>query len=227
MRSYEQYCPIARGAEVFAERWTPIIVRNILYGCHGFNEIIDGAPGLSRSLLSRRLAELERAGLIVARPKEDGRGHWYEPTGAGLALKPVLEALGAWGETWIEMRRDHADTANILWSWCTVYLAHDDLPNHRVVIRFDFEQKGGRRSAWMLIEDGGAELCSDWPGFEEDIVVEVEDPLAFALWHAGQLDWGRLLRSGAVRLSGPADLRRMLPRWNSRPSLGATTESGR
>lgn len=79
----------------------------------------------------------------------------------------------------------------------------------------------------MLIEDRGAELCADWPGYEEDLVVEVADPLDFALWHTGQLAWGRLLKSGAVRLSGPADLRRKLPRWNRRPSLGKTTGSGR
>lgn len=223
MRSYEQYCPIARGAEVFAERWTPIIMRNILYGCHGFNEIIDGAPGLSRSLLSRRLGELERAGLVVARPKEDGRGSWYEPTEAGLDLKPVLAALGTWGESWVEMRRDHANTANVLWSWCTVYLAREDLPDDRVVVRFDFEQGGDRRSAWMVLEGGDAELCADWPGYEEDVVVEVVDALALAMWHAGQVEWGRLVRSGAVRLSGPEHLQRMLPRWNRRPGLGAAS----
>src|SRR5437660_6949150 len=94
MRTYGQYCPVARGAEVFAERWTPIIMRNILYGCRTFTEIADGAPGLSRALLIRRLRQLEHAGIIKTRSKPDRHGSLYEPTDAGRALEPVLTALG-------------------------------------------------------------------------------------------------------------------------------------
>lgn len=85
MRSYGQYGPVARGAEVFAERWTPIIMRNILYGCRTFNEIAAGAPGLSRALLTRRLRELERAGIIEILAKPNGRGSLYQPSEAGRA----------------------------------------------------------------------------------------------------------------------------------------------
>src|SRR5680860_393484 len=92
MRTYGQYCPIARGSEVVAERWTPIILRNILLGCHTFNEIAAGAPGLSRALLTRRLHELERAGVIDIRPKPGGHGSLYEPTSAGRDLSNVLDA---------------------------------------------------------------------------------------------------------------------------------------
>jgi DNA-binding HxlR family transcriptional regulator len=93
MRSYSQFCPIARGSEIFAERWTPIILRNLLLGCHSYNQIAAGAPGLSRALLSRRLRELERARLVAIRPKAGGRGSRYEPTPAAEAMWPVLRAL--------------------------------------------------------------------------------------------------------------------------------------
>ena len=89
MRTYGQYCPIARAAELLAERWSIIILRNILVGCKTFNEIADGAPGLSRGLLSRRLRELERAGVLEIRPKPDGHGSIYAPTQAGRELSEV------------------------------------------------------------------------------------------------------------------------------------------
>lgn len=103
VRSYGQFCPIARGSEVLAERWTPIILRNVLMGCHTFNEIAAGAPGLSRALLTRRLRELGRAGVIEIRPKTDGRGSIYEPTIQGRELWDVLQALGGWAERWMEV----------------------------------------------------------------------------------------------------------------------------
>ena len=143
MRSYGQYCPVARGAEVFAERWTPIIMRNILYGCRTFNEIAAGAPGLSRALLVRRLRELERVGVIESRPKPDGHGSLYVPTAAGLALEPVLTALGVWGDQWMDVRPEHSDPGVALWSWCQVYLRREALPERRVLVRFEFEY-GGR-----------------------------------------------------------------------------------
>jgi DNA-binding HxlR family transcriptional regulator len=98
MRSYGQYCPIARASELLAERWSIIVLRNIvILGCRTFNEIADGAPGLSRGLLSKRLRELERAGVIEIRPKPDGPGSIYEPTEAGLELTQVMNALQHWG----------------------------------------------------------------------------------------------------------------------------------
>ena len=93
MRNYGQYCPIARASELLAERWSIIILRNILIGCQTFNEIANGAPGLSRGLLSRRLRELERAGVIEIRPKPDGPGSIYEPARAGRELSDVMVAI--------------------------------------------------------------------------------------------------------------------------------------
>jgi DNA-binding HxlR family transcriptional regulator len=220
MRSYQQYCPVARGAEVFAERWTPIIMRNILFGCETFNQIADGAPGLSRSLLTKRLRELERAGVITIIQKEHGHGSLYLPTEAGLALEPVLNALGAWGEMWMEVRPVHTEPGVVLWSWCQVYLKRDLLPKERVVVRFDFEYRGRPDRAWLLINKGEAELCATDPGYGEDLVVEVNDTMVFARWHLGHIDWANALRSGGITVRGRQDLRKALPTWNRRPEMG-------
>jgi len=89
---YGQYCPIALGAEVLAERWTPIILRNLLVGCERFGEILDGAPGLSRSVLVQRLRGLERDG--VGARTGSGATTWYRLTEAGYELADVVMALG-------------------------------------------------------------------------------------------------------------------------------------
>ena len=220
MRSYNQYCPVARGAEVFAERWTPVIMRNILYGCQTFNSIADGAPGLSRSLLTKRLRELERAGVIKIVPKQDGRGSLYVPTDAGQALQPVLNALAMWGEMWMEVRPVHTEPGIVLWSWATVFLNRDALPDQRVVVRFDFDYAGKPDTAWLLLENGDGELCATDPGHGDDLIVEVHDTMTLARWHLGHIEWGNALRSGGIVVHGPTELRRALPTWNLRPLKG-------
>lgn len=219
MGNYGQFCPIARGSEVLAERWTPIILRNVLMGCDTFNEIATGAPGLSRTLLTRRLHEMERAGVIQIRPKPGGRGSLYEPTPAGRGLESVLQALAAWAEQWIEMTPEHADPGVVLWSWSRDFLRADCLPDRRVVVRFEYVRRGRTERAWLLIDRREAEVCLFDPGFGEDLIVVIEDSLAFARWHMGLADWGRSLRSGAIRVSGSRELRRALPTWNAGPEV--------
>ena len=136
VRTYGQYCPIARGAEIFAERWTPLIIRNLYLGCGNFSEILEGAPGLSRTLLSQRLKQLERLGVVESAPKPDRRGHHYKLTSAGHDLFTVCQSLGAWGARWLEIAPENLDPFVALWSMCNA-LRRDRLPDRRVVIRFD------------------------------------------------------------------------------------------
>ena len=217
VRSYGQYCPIARASELLGERWSIIIIRNILVGCQTFNEIANGAPGLSRGLLSRRLRELERAGVIEIRRKPDRPGSTYEPTPAGRELSEVMFALENWGRKWAELKPEHAHPGVVLWVWANFFLDHDRLPHRRVLVRFDYPTlpESGRRS-WMLIERGDAEYCLKYPGGEEELIVVVNDPLAFARWHSGQIEWGDALRSGAIEVKGAPALARALPTWNRR-----------
>jgi len=221
MRTYGQFCPIARGSEILAERWTPIILRNILQGCRTFNQIAAGAPGLSRALLTRRLRELEHAGVIQIHPKPDGHGSLYEPTAAGRDLSGVLLALGGWAERWTQLTTKHADPEMVLWSWCQEFLRRDLLPEGRVVVRFDFLFGGRKTRGWLLIEGREGELCRVDPGFGDDLVVTITDPLIFTHWHMGRVDWAAALRSGGIQVSGPRALSRALPTWNAGPETNA------
>jgi DNA-binding HxlR family transcriptional regulator len=150
VRTYGQYCPIARGAEIFAERWTPLIIRNLYLGCGSFSEILEGAPGLSRTLLSQRLKRLELLGIIDSAPKPDGRGSHYELTPSGHDLFKVCASLGEWGAAWLEIAPQHLDPFVALWSMCNA-LRRERLPDRRVVIRFDFTSRQHHERLWLLI----------------------------------------------------------------------------
>jgi DNA-binding HxlR family transcriptional regulator len=212
VRTYGQYCPIARGAEIFAERWTPLIVRNLYLGCGGFSEILDGAPGLSRTLLSQRLKQLERLGVVASTPKPDGRGLRYQLTSAGRDLFKVCQSLGEWGARWLEIAPENLDPYVALWSMCKA-LRRDRLPERRVVVRFDFS--GRRRERyWLVIERGDTEICKTFPG-DEDLFITAEAE-AFVKWHAGQLGWAEATREGRIQLDGSPSLVRAFPSWNAR-----------
>jgi DNA-binding HxlR family transcriptional regulator len=214
VRTYGQYCPIARGAEIFGERWTPLIVRNLYLGCGSFGEILEGAPGLSRTLLSQRLKELERRGVVESAPKRGGRGHHYELTSAGRDLFKVCEALGEWGARWLEIAPENLDPFVALWSMCNA-LRRDRLPDRRVVIRFDFTGRPGRERYWLLIERGETEICKTYPGLDEDLYITAEAE-AFVKWHAGQLSWAEATREDRIQLDGSPALARAFPTWNAR-----------
>jgi len=214
MRTYGQYCPIARGAEIFAERWTPLIIRNLYLGCTGFSEILEGAPGLSRTLLSHRLKQLERLGVVEAAPKPDRRGHHYELTPAGHELFAVCRSLGEWGARWLEIAPENLDPFVALWSMCNA-LRRERLPDQRLVIRFEFTGRPRRERYWLIIERGDTEICKTYPGHDEDLAVTAEAE-AFVKWHAGQLTWAQATRENRIQLDGPWALVRAFPTWNAR-----------
>ena len=223
MKGYGQFCPIARASEVLAERWTPIIVRNLVLGCTTFNEIAAGAPGLSRALLTMRLRELQRTGVIEISPKLGGHGSVYELTPAGRELRGVLFAMGGWALRWLEIAPEESDPDVVLWLWCHSFLRRDRLPDRRVLVRFDFAdaRRGRPARGWLLVESKDAEICSKRPGFEEDLVVTVNDSKAFGAWHLGLVDWAQMLRSGKIRVDGRRDLALALPTWNAGPQAHA------
>ncbi|HEY2995131.1 MAG TPA: helix-turn-helix domain-containing protein, partial [Methylomirabilota bacterium] len=106
MKGYGQFCPIAMACETFAERWTPLILRELLAGARRFNEIRQGMPLISRTVLSRRLRELEDAGVVQSQALSRGRGREYRATRAAEELRPVLERLGEWGQRWATTQFD-------------------------------------------------------------------------------------------------------------------------
>ncbi len=222
MRSYGQYCPIARASEILAERWTPLVLRNLMFGADTFSQVLRGVPQMSRSMLVTRLKELERAGLLVREPQKAGRGSRYVLTDAGRDLAGVMSELSAWGERWVEVGPEHTDPGFALWAWCLVQLDRTELPDGRVVVAFDFEdQPPGNRYYWLLVEHGDAQVCYTDPGDEPAVRVTAESA-ALVDWHRGSLSWASALRSRRIVVTGDRAIAAALPRWNLRePRLTA------
>lgn len=212
MSSYGQYCPIARGAEIFADRWTPLIIRELLAGTHHFNDLERGLPGISRSLLAQRLRRLEHAGIIERRPAADGRRTEYHLTPAGLDLRQVVDSLGEWGAHWAfgNPKADELDPALLLW-WMHRRINLDLLPPRRVVVGFDF--RGAKRQRlWLLLEPRDVSVCFKNPGFETDLMVTADIAAFYKVW-LGRISLESALREGLVEIDGPPALARAFPRW--------------
>ncbi len=222
MRSYGQYCPIARASEILAERWTPLVIRNLMFGASTFSAISQGVPSMSRSMLVTRLKELEHAGIVTREPKPTGVGSLYFLTAAGQDLAGVLETMAVWGERWAEIGTEHTDPGFALWAWCTAQLNRDALPAQRVVVVFRFvDQPPAHRTYWLLVENRDAHVCYTDPGGEPALYVEAQTR-CFLDWHRGQLSWSRALRSHRITVSGDPTLATNLPRWNARKPRWAT-----
>lgn len=216
MPSYGQYCPISRAAEILAERWTLLVVRNLLLGCTRFSDIAGGVPGMSRSLLTDRLRKLEDAGIVRTTPIEGRAGREYHLTDAGRALWDVVGPLAAWGRQWLELQPEHTDPSFALWAWVHVHLNKGALPEERVLVEFLFpEQPPAYRRFWLLVEGGEGELCYRDPGFEPDLHVKARSE-AFTRWHIGEMEWWSAVKAGEIEVSGPRRLAKQLPTWNER-----------
>jgi DNA-binding HxlR family transcriptional regulator len=214
MHGYGQFCPVAVACEVFAERWTPLILRELFAGSRRFAEIRRGIPLVSRALLTQRLRHLEDAGVIESRPA--GRGREYHLSQAGAEFHGVIEALGAWGQRWIHGRTSvqNLDAMLLMWN-IRRRLAVDDLPERRIVVQFDFRGVPvgrGPATSWLIVSRAEIDVCLKDPGYGIDLVVTA-DLAAFTKVWLGDLSLEQALRSHTVRLEGPRELVRAFPGW--------------
>ncbi|TMD59258.1 MAG: helix-turn-helix transcriptional regulator [Chloroflexi bacterium] len=208
---YGQFCPVSRGAEIFAERWTPLILRELLNGSHRFSELQIGLPRISRNLLTQRLTSLAIAGVVERRPAERGRGFSYHLTAAGEELRAVVEALGAWGYRWggADLPSGQLDPVLLMWFIRRRVQIHT-VRRARTVVRFDFRRP--RRSFWLRIEPPAVDLCFTDEGFDVELAVEADLAALTAVW-LGRLRLADATAAGSVRLDGEEDARSLFGRW--------------
>ena len=212
MRTYGQYCPIARGAEVFAERWTPMIIRNLHLGCGNFGEILDGAPGLAGTVLSRRLKQLGRHGVVESAPEGDGRGHRYELDDCGPRARRSVQVARRVGRA---LDRDRPREPRSLCGPVVDVQRAPPRPAPGSTRRHPLRLHRLRRERyWLLIELGDTEICKTYPGLDEDLYITAEAE-AFVNY-AGQLSWTQAIGEGRIQLDGLPSLIRAFPTWNAR-----------
>lgn len=212
MQKYRQYCPVARAAEIVADRWTPLILRELTLGSHRFNDIERGLPGISRSLLASRLRDLEGAGVVERLPGVQAKSAAYHLSQAGRDLKGVIEALGAWGVRWAftDPKPEELDAGLLVWK-IHQRINRDLLPERRTVVEFDFTGAGGRR-VWLLLEPREVSVCVTPPGFESDLIVRADLRFFYDVWF-GRADYDAAIRCGTVVVEGLPALARQLPHW--------------
>ena len=217
--AYHQFCPVAKAMELLDERWTLLIVRELGSGSVRFNELRRGLPRISPSLLSKRLQHLVRAGVVERQAEANDVRYLLTP--AGQELRPVVEALGAWGVRWIgELGEEDLDPQLLLWDMHR-NVDRRELPSGRTVIRFRFPDAPVKaRDWWMVITADEADVCDVDPGHPVSVTVTAHLRSMVEVWR-GDLRWSDVIRSGAVEVSGPERLRRALPRWFT-PSIFAS-----
>ena len=211
MRSYAQYCPIAKGSEILGDRWTLLIVREMLGGASGFNELQRGLPGISRSVLTDRMRSLERAEIVARRTGPRGRTLGYQLTAAGRDLEPVVQAIGEWGATWsfTDPRPEELDP-DLLIVWMARHVHREELPPGRTVIKFDFRSPAKRY--WMVLEPSEVSVCLQHPGFDVDLVVGADTATLYRVY-LGRAELGSAVRARKLTLRGAPALQRGFARW--------------
>lgn len=209
MPGYGQFCPVARASEIFAERWTPLILREILAGRNHFSEILKGLHSISPSLLGTRLRSLERAGVVESRPNPTGRGSTYHLTEAGSQLAELVKVLGIWGQRWLEIQPEHLDSDFLMWR-ILKHLRADRLPARRCVVRFEFRDE--KKRYWLVLRRDDPDLCYSDPGFGDDLVIRTELE-AITRVYLGQLRMVDARRSGILEMEGPRELVRAVDAW--------------
>jgi DNA-binding HxlR family transcriptional regulator len=212
VRDYGQYCPVAIGSEVLADRWTPLIMRELLLGNTRFNEVERGLPGISRTLLAQRLRHLERKGVVRLVPAASGRGHEYHLTDAGRELEPVIVALGEWAARHLYREPEPADVDPITLTWWLHRRVDDErVPDERVVIELRYEGPDAI-VLWLILDRGEPSVCLKHPGFDSDLIVTT-DPVGMMRVFSGIETLPEARERGTVRIEGPPRLERAFGTW--------------
>jgi DNA-binding HxlR family transcriptional regulator len=209
---YGQFCPVAKAMELLDERWTMLVVRELLEGSRSFNALRRGVPRMSPALLSTRLQTLARAG-VVERHEDAGR-ITYTLTPAGRELRPIVEAIGTWGTRWMpELGDEDLDPHLLMWD-IHRNVALDEVPPGRTILRFTFRDvTGSGRDWWLVIKaDTGVDLCDFDPGGPVAATVDTDLRTMTRVWR-GDDGWTDVLRSGRLRIEAPTPVRRAFPRW--------------
>ena len=212
MTSRREYCPIASAVGVLGDRWTPLIIRELMVGASGFNEIHRGIPRASRSLLAQRLRELERRGLVDHTANGPGLSGSYELTPAGQGLTDIVWAMGHWAAEWVfgDPTDDDCDGLSLIWR-THQFAIPAKLPKDRTVVHLVLTGSGGAQG-WLDIQRPGITVCKDDQGLTVDLALEA-DTAQMQRWLIGLVPFRDLVADGHARFLGPSRLAKAFPTW--------------
>lgn len=213
--SYNQFCPVAMAAEVLCTRWTPVLLRELLAGSTRFNDLRRGAPRMSPALLSQRLKELERAGIVERKRGRDANLYEYHLTKAGRELEPIIMGFGVWGQRWIrsELTLEQLDVQLLMWDMRR-NLDPTPLPSTRNTIQFLYSDVPKKLRTWWIVvtPEDGVELCSVDPGYDVDLYVASDLRTMTAIW-LGLDSVRKAVTDDRVKLTGNRKLAADMQTW--------------
>jgi DNA-binding HxlR family transcriptional regulator len=212
--SYRQFCPVAMAAEVFCTRWTPLILRELVSGSTRFNDLRRGMPRISPTLLSKRLKQLEEAGVVRKQRSREDDSIEYRLTPAGEELKAVVFDLGFWGQRWIEAQSSlkNLDPSLLMWDMRR-NLDPTPIPSGRSVIQIVYpELPPGKRNWWLVIEGGETDICNIDPGFDVDLHIATDLRTMTASW-MGLTTVKAEEEAGRLHAVGNGTLKRAMQQW--------------
>jgi DNA-binding HxlR family transcriptional regulator len=212
--SYGQFCPVAMAAEVVCSRWTVLVLRELLCGSTRFNDLRRGVPRMSPTLLSKRLKELEEAGVITTGKTGRAGAVEYKLTQAGEDLRGVVMSLGFWGQRWVEssLSLKNLDPTLLMWDMRRS-LDPATLPKRKCVVKFIYpELSTGRKHFWLVISENNVDLCSVDPGHEVDLYVHSSLYSMTAVW-MGVISLKAETAAGNITLTGDKALARSMQEW--------------
>ncbi len=212
MKAYGQFCPLAQATQILCERWTLLIIRELIAGSTRFSELQKGVPLMSPTLLSTRLKQLTDDG-IVKRSGKPG-GYSYQLTDAGRELRPVVELMGAWGHRWARSKLgdDDLDAGLLMWDMRRS-VDPGVFPPQRIVVQFEYpDAPAGARRWWLVSENGEIDLCLDDPGHEVDVLVNASLKTMTAVWTCQQ-ELNEAVTRGEIRVMGDPKLTSRLQSW--------------
>lgn len=210
---YGQFCPVSMASEILCSRWTTLVVRELLCGSTRFNDLRRGLPKMSPALLSKRLKELQGAGVVVVSRRSNGTAD-YRLSESGEELRPLIMGLGNWAQRWMESRLSlkNLDPSLLMWDMrrsLNVTL----LPERRCMIQFLYpELPPSQKSWWLVVEGGAVDLCNFDPGHELDLLVKSSLRSMTAIW-MGLTTISKEADSGQLEIEGDPSLAGSMQQW--------------
>lgn len=213
MTAYGQFCPVSKAAEILFEKWTILILRELLMGTTRFNDFQRAISRISPTLLTKRLKALEEKGVIIRKQVSGQRGYEYRLTPAGKELEPLMENIAVWGMRWARgrMSDDELDVELLMWE-VQRRIQTKNLPGGETVICFVFTDLKKHRSWWVWIDGDDVDLCSEDPGKDVDLYISSDVRTMAEVWQ-GDIDLITALASGAIKAHGDRKLIKTMPDW--------------
>ena len=213
MSDYGQFCPVAKATELLGEKWMLLILRELLMGSHRFNEFQRALSRISPSLLTKRLKQLEAAGIIIRKTQQDRKGYEYFLTPAGKELTPIVEHLAVWGMRWARSQLDdnELDVEFLMWD-IQRRLQTDQLPDGETILCFIFDDLDKNKSWWLVVRGGVVDLCTENPGLDVDLYITTTVRTLVEIWE-GDIEIKSALRNELLKTQGNRQLVKAMPDW--------------